>query len=92
MHIKHAIQVAISAALVDFRALVSRINTLGLFSPNESFDEISIRNAVYMLVPYCVGDIQLRARTLEPEDRVEVITKAMVSDTVISHSCHSSVY
>jgi len=92
MHIKYAIQVVISAALVDFQALVARINMLGLFSPNEAFDEISIRNAVYMLVPYSMGDIQLRVRTLEPEDRMHVITKATVSDTIISSLYLFSVY
>jgi hypothetical protein len=79
MHINYTIQTVLSVALTDFQGLVSRINTLGLFSPNEKFDEISIRNAVYMLVPYCVGDIQLRVRTLEHEDRMGVITRAMVS-------------
>jgi len=69
-------------ALADFQSLTSRINLLGLFSPNENFNEISVRNATYMLVPYCMGEIRLRVRTTENEDRMDLITRAMVSAAV----------
>ncbi|PVF99066.1 hypothetical protein CPB86DRAFT_849626 [Serendipita vermifera] len=70
-------QTLLSSALVDYQTVTSRIADLGLFSPNESFQEISARNAIYLFSFYCLGDLQLQARTPEPEDRMTSIQKAI---------------
>jgi hypothetical protein len=69
----------ISSILQDLRTVAFRINLLGLFSPNEAFDEVSIRNMPYMLVQYVVGEMQLRVKSIEPEDRMDIINGAKVS-------------
>lgn len=74
----HREQTVLSDVLSDLQTLTSRINTLGLFSSNETFDEISTRNAIFMFVPYVLGDMQLRLRTTESEERMEVVKKAAV--------------
>jgi immunoglobulin-binding protein 1 len=77
----------LSSALVDYQTVTSRIADLGLFSPNESFQEISARNAIYLFSFYCWGDLQLQARTIEPEDRMISIQKATVRHLLLSELC-----
>jgi immunoglobulin-binding protein 1 len=77
--VNHRTQELLSSALADLQTLTRRINTLGLFSSNETFEELSIRSAAFMFVPYVSGDMQLRVRAIENEDRMAVVKKAAVS-------------
>jgi immunoglobulin-binding protein 1 len=74
-----ACQVLVQAALSKLRTLSARVNTLALFSPNEKFEELSVRRMPYMMVQYAAADLELSARAREPEDRLERIRKAVVS-------------
>jgi hypothetical protein len=76
----------ISSILLDLRTVAFRIHLLGLFSPNEAFDEVSVRNVPYMLVQYVVGEMQLRVRSIEPEDRIDIINGAKVCLLLMLHS------
>ena len=55
------------------------MDTLGLFSPNEKFEELSVGHMPYMMVYYVTADLELSARAMEPEDRLERIRNAGVS-------------
>ena len=56
-----------------------RVDTLALFSPNEKFEELSVRHMPYMTVHYVLAVLELGARAMEPEDRIEHIRRAFVS-------------
>ncbi|KIY50826.1 TAP42-like protein [Fistulina hepatica ATCC 64428] len=71
-----ATQDLIRASLSDLRTLYLRIHDLSLFSPNETIDDISTRNLVYLLVPYVLVDVQGRVRTFEPYERVATLNSA----------------
>ena len=60
-----------------------RVDTLALFSPNEKFEELSVRHMPYMTVHYVPAILELGARAMEPEDRLERIRRAVVSPRCI---------
>ncbi|KAL4244931.1 TAP46-like protein [Abortiporus biennis] len=65
----------IQSAVSDLCLLSSRINALSLFSPNETLGDISTKNLVYLFVPYVAAEVQNRARTLDPDERMENILR-----------------
>lgn len=75
----------ISSVLQDLRTVAFRVNLLGLFSSNETFDEVSVRNVPYMLVNYVVGEIQTRVKSVESEDRLEIVKGAKVQFLTMNH-------
>ncbi|KAI0703569.1 TAP42-like protein [Cytidiella melzeri] len=68
----------IQAAISDLVTLRSRVISLSLFSPNssETLSDISTRDLVYLLVPFVLAEVENRARTTGPSDRVERIGRA----------------
>lgn len=65
-----ATQQLLYRSMKDLSVLQGRIDALGLFSPNETLDDISTRNLVYLSVPYVKAEIQNRIRTLDPDERI----------------------
>ncbi|KAL5489940.1 TAP42 [Sanghuangporus weigelae] len=63
-------QKLVESALEDLNLLSSRIQDLGLFSPNESLDEVTTRDLVYMTVPFVLGELESNARATERDDRL----------------------
>jgi immunoglobulin-binding protein 1 len=63
----------------DLREVMDRISTLSLFSLNESVDDISTRDLVYLFAPYVAAEAEGRIKTSEPEDRIERIRFTQVS-------------
>ena len=72
-------QALVQSALSKLRVLSSRVDTLALFSPNEKFEELVVGHMPYMTVHYVLADLELGARAMEPEDRLERIRRAVVS-------------
>lgn len=72
------LQELVQSALRDFREVHSRIRNLSLFSPNESLDDISTRDLVYLTLPYVLADVENRVRTTERPDRMATLAKAIV--------------
>lgn len=66
----------IDAALRDCRESRARVAHLALFSPNETLDDISTQDLVYLLVPYVLAEIESRARTTERDDRLARLREA----------------
>ncbi|KAK7467432.1 Type 2A phosphatase-associated protein 42 [Stygiomarasmius scandens] len=76
----------VQSCLADLRSLQSRITGLSLFSPNETLEDISTRDLVYLLVPFVFAEVQGRVRTTEREERqasLQLIQKYL--KTFISH-------
>lgn len=76
-------QVLVRSALSKLRVLSARVDTLALFSPNEKFEELSVRHMPYMTVHYVLAVLELGARAMEPEDRLERIRRGVVSPRCI---------
>ncbi|KAH8980372.1 TAP42-like protein [Lactarius hatsudake] len=66
----------IEAALADCRDSRARVAHLALFSPNETLDDISTQDLVYLFVPYVLAEIESRARTTERDDRLARLGEA----------------
>ncbi|KAG6889835.1 hypothetical protein C0995_014313 [Termitomyces sp. Mi166 len=66
-------QELIQSSLKDISALSSRIAGLSLFSPNETLEDISTADLVYLLVPYVLSEVRGRVRTTEREERIVVL-------------------
>lgn len=64
------VQELIRSALTDLRSLKSRIATLSLFSSNESLEDISTRDLVYLVVPFVSAELQGRVKTTEHSERM----------------------
>ncbi|KAF9495855.1 TAP42-like protein [Pleurotus eryngii] len=71
-----ATQNIVQSCLSDLKLLQSRITGLGLFSPNETIEDISTRDLVYLLVPYIYAQVIERMRTTEREDRLASLAQA----------------
>lgn len=66
------------SALGDLREVHMRIRELVLFSPNESLDDISTRDLVYLTLPYVFAEVENRVRTMERMDRMSVLSNTIV--------------
>ncbi|KAJ7217195.1 TAP42-like protein [Mycena pura] len=60
----------IRSSLADLKSLSSRIVGLSLFSPNETLEDISTRDLIYLLVPYALAEVQGRLRTEGNDERI----------------------
>ncbi|KAH7923469.1 TAP42-like protein [Leucogyrophana mollusca] len=66
-------QELIQSALTDLSQLNSRVTALSLFSSNESLEDISTRDLVYLTVPYVLADVQNRIKTTDRDERMTVL-------------------
>lgn len=69
----------ITSSLSDLYLVQSRVAALSLFSPNETIDDISSRDLVYLFVPYVLAEVENKARTVDHTERLERIGRAQVS-------------
>ncbi|KAF9075344.1 serine/threonine protein phosphatase PP2A-associated protein [Rhodocollybia butyracea] len=69
------------SSLTDLRTIQSRITGLSLFSPNETLEDVSTRDLVYLLIPYVCAQVQDRVKTLERDERLESLTFCKHLDT-----------
>ncbi|KAG5645573.1 hypothetical protein DXG03_005711 [Asterophora parasitica] len=63
----------IRSSLNDLTSLNSRITGLSLFSPNETLEDISTTDLIYLLVPYVLSEVRGRIRTTERDERISVL-------------------
>ena len=71
-------QELIDTALKDCRDSRARVADLALFSPNETLDDISTQDLVYLLLPYVSAEIEGRARAIERDERLSRLGAAKV--------------
>ncbi|TFK42393.1 TAP42-like protein [Crucibulum laeve] len=74
--IKDETQQLIHSSLRDLKDVHSRIIELSLFGPNETLEDISTRDLVYLFVPYALSEVQGRVRTLERTERIVSLIEA----------------
>ncbi|KAF9564378.1 serine/threonine protein phosphatase PP2A-associated protein [Agrocybe pediades] len=63
-------QELVAKCLQDLKNLHSRIIELSIFSPNETLEDISSRDLVYLTVPYVFSEVQGRLKTTSRVDRM----------------------
>ena len=71
-------QELIDIALKDCRNSRTRVAGLALFSPNETLDDISTQDLVYLFLPYVSAEIESRARAIERDERLSRLGEAKV--------------
>jgi immunoglobulin-binding protein 1 len=71
-------QELIDIALKDCRDSRARVADLALFSPNETLDDISTQDSVYLFLPYVSAEIESRARAIERDERLSRLSEAKV--------------
>jgi hypothetical protein len=71
-------QELIDLARNDCRSSQARVSDLALFSPNETLDDISTQDLVYLFVPYVSAEIESRARAIERDERLARLREAEV--------------
>ena len=62
----------------DLDALHKSVAALSLFSPNESLEDISTRDLIYLLVPYVSAEAQERVMTPERSERIVSLNQSQV--------------
>ncbi|EIN07061.1 hypothetical protein PUNSTDRAFT_70691 [Punctularia strigosozonata HHB-11173 SS5] len=71
--VKDETQELVRSARRDLQEVISRVNALSLFSPNESVEDVSTRDLVYLFTPFAAAEAEGRVRMSEPEERIERI-------------------
>ncbi|KAG7448121.1 TAP42-like protein [Guyanagaster necrorhizus] len=74
--IEDSTQDIVKSCIEDLCEIQTRISDLALFSSNETLDDISTQNLIYLTVPYVCAEVQGRVRTTEREDRFISIVQA----------------
>lgn len=74
-------------ALADLRLVLSRLQTLDIFSENEALEDASTRNLIYMTVPFVFAEVLMNARILDRDERMKNLKQAQVRiiDTFLLH-------
>ncbi|KAG9038492.1 hypothetical protein FRB95_001349 [Tulasnella sp. JGI-2019a] len=63
-------QSLIQSSVVDLNSVSNRCKALTLFSDNETLEDIATKDLVYMFVPYVLGEVIGRTRTIGVRDRM----------------------
>ena len=58
--------------------MTSRIRALSLFSPNETLEDISTKDLVYLFVPFVAAEMRNRIRILEVTERLGNVRRVEV--------------
>ena len=61
-----------------FRSLLSSIRALGLFSENETLEDVSTRDLLYMLVPFAYSEVLGRTNAANMSRRKTVVVETEV--------------
>ena len=67
-----------SAALSDLKLVSAAIHDLQLFSKNETLEDISTRQLIFLSVPYATGELLLSLPAPDPTLRKDVLVQAEV--------------
>ncbi len=71
-------QILIEKCLSELKTLHSRLVELSLFSPNETLDDISTQDLLYLSVPYTFAEAQGRVRASNRAQRLNSLVQAEV--------------
>ncbi|KAI5900437.1 TAP42-like protein [Schizophyllum commune H4-8] len=71
-----ATQDLIRTSLADLQNVNARVLDLSLFSPNETLEDITTPDLVYLFVPYVIAEVLGRVKALERDDRMRLLQQA----------------
>lgn len=71
--------------LQDLQILHQRIIELSIFSPNETLEDISTQDLIYLTVPYVASEVQGRLKTTNRIKRLNSLSETEVR-------CATSIY
>jgi len=71
----------VKATLADLTTLSSRIQSLSLFSPNDTLEDISTKDLIYLLVPFVNAEVKGRLKTVDREHRISVLRETQVQSS-----------
>ena len=71
--------------LQELQILHQRIIELSIFSPNETLEDISTQDLIYLTVPHVVSEVQGRLKTTNRSERLNSLNETEVR-------CASSLY
>ncbi|GJE87069.1 TAP42 domain-containing protein [Phanerochaete sordida] len=66
----------IHSSLSDLTTVRNRVRDLALFSPNETLQDIATKDLVYLFVPFTLAEVENRARTTDPQERLGRLGRA----------------
>ena len=69
------------SAIVDLNVVQARVQELSLFSPNESLEELSSKDLLYMTVPFIIAELESNAVATKRAERLARLRKAQVSES-----------
>ena len=72
------LQDLIRTSLADLQNVNARVLDLSLFSPNETLEDITTPDLVYLFVPYVIAEVLGRVKALERDDRMRLLQQAEV--------------
>jgi immunoglobulin-binding protein 1 len=72
-------QQLLQAAVGDLRRVKSGIESLGLFSTNETLEDLATGDFVYLLAPQVLAELQSRINIENEYEREEFIIRSQVS-------------
>ncbi|KAF8308063.1 hypothetical protein DL93DRAFT_2087479 [Clavulina sp. PMI_390] len=64
------------AALSSFRVLSSRISSMGLFPQDDTLEDVSSRNAPYIMLPYAIAQVMRRQYSPRRLQRLRIIQES----------------
>ncbi|PPQ63051.1 hypothetical protein CVT24_005906 [Panaeolus cyanescens] len=69
-------QELVAECLNNLKDLFARIINLGIFSPNETLEDISTRDLIYLSAPYVYSEVQGRLKTIDRISRLQSLLEA----------------
>ena len=71
-------QKLVTSSLSNLRKVHSRIIELSLFSPNETVEDITTRDLIYLTLPFVLSEAQSREPLESRSERLESLTQTQV--------------
>jgi len=81
-------QELVQFALSDLQRINNGIESLSLFSPNESLDDLATGDIVYLLVPYVISEMLSRIAVADEDERQDIIRR---SQAISPSTCHGTL-
>ncbi|KAF9052938.1 serine/threonine protein phosphatase PP2A-associated protein [Panaeolus papilionaceus] len=66
----------VAECLRNLQDLFMRVVNLGIFSPNETLEDVSTRDLIYLSAPYVYSEVQGRVKTIDRLSRLQSLVEA----------------
>lgn len=71
-------QQLVASALDNLYKLINAIELSGMFSPNETLEDLPTRHLPYLLVGYAMAELEGTVKSLDGEQRMRILTTSQV--------------